>query len=85
MLPEMGPVGGAQGFEPGWQIWPTAAFPLATLLTDQLAAPSGVFVTTAEKELRWPIAIVPEEGEVFTLTLLVMVIVADTVAAPAVA
>lgn len=77
MLPEIGPAGGVQGLDPDTHTWPTLALPLEMLLTDQVTLTSGVFATVAAKDARWLNARFAEAGETLTLTLLVIVTLAD--------
>jgi hypothetical protein len=84
-LPEAGGAGAMHGMEPGWQIWPRIAFPLAIPLTVQVTAVFSVFVTVGVSVVLWVIATDAPEGATVTPTPLTIVTVADTVAAPATA
>lgn len=77
MLPETGPAGGVQGFVPDTHTWPTLALPLGMLLTVQVTLASVVFATMAAKGARWLNARLAEAGDTLTLTLLVIVALAD--------
>ena len=82
-LPETGPAGGVHGFVPDMHTWPTLALPLGMLLTDQVTLASGVFPTVAVNDARWLNARFAEAGETLTLTLLVIVTLADASIEPA--
>lgn len=84
-MPETAPFGETQGSVPATQICPTAAFPLGTPLTLQLTPVSGEFVTVAANVARSETPSVVSEGTTLTLTLLVIVTLADAVAVPPVA
>src|SRR5580704_13991367 len=81
-LPESGPEGGTHGFVPVRQIWPTSELPLGTPFTIQVAVVSGVFVTIAAKLALVFTATVAVAGLTETVTLLVIVTVADAVTGP---
>jgi hypothetical protein len=84
-LPEAGTVGPTQGTVAGWQIWPRVVFPLGIPLTDHVTPVFDVPVTVGVSVVRWVIATDTAEGATVTLTVLTIVTVADTVAAPATA
>jgi hypothetical protein len=84
-LPGTGPAGATQGTEAGWQIWPRVALPSGIPLTDHVTAVFDVPVTVGVSVVRWVIATDTAEGATVTLTVLTIVTVADTVAAPATA
>jgi hypothetical protein len=85
MLIAVGPAGGWHGFVPVRQSCPSVAFPLATPFTLQSTVASGVFETTAENVSRPFAATLAVGGVTLTVTLLMIVTVADTDAAPATA
>jgi len=76
-LPETGPTGGAQGFDPVTHIWPVARFPLAIPSTDHVTDASALFVTVAVNEVRWLTGTEAVGGIMFTAMLLVIVTDAD--------
>ena len=51
-LPEAGPAGVMQGFDPLTHIWPVVKFPLGIPFTDQVTDESALFVTVAANEFR---------------------------------
>jgi hypothetical protein len=53
--------------------------PFAKPLTDQLTVVSDVFPTVAANDMRWPVKTAAAGGDTPTVTLLVMVTVADSV------
>ena len=81
-LPEPGPVGATHGFELSWHTWPTVALPFAIPLTDHATLMSLEFETAGVNAARWPGESVAALGETLTLTLLVIVTVADAVTVP---
>ena len=78
-------MGETHGFDPVTQISPTVTLPFKIPFTVQVTAVSGVFVTFAVNVARCVTAIVADGGETLTLTLLVIVTLADAVAGPQVA
>jgi hypothetical protein len=76
-LPEMGPTGGVQGFDPLTHIWPVVRFPLAIPFTDQVTDASALFVIVAANEFRWLTRTEAVDGIMFTAMLLVIVTDAD--------
>ncbi len=84
-LPDAGPAGGMHGTVAGWQIWPRIVFPLGIPFTVQATAVFGVLVTVGVKVVRWVIATEVAGGATVTLTVLTIVMEADSVALPATA
>ena len=66
----------------GWQTCPTLALPFGIPLTLQVTVVSVEFETVGVNDARWLAASVAELGEMLTLTLLVIVTVADAVTEP---
>ena len=78
--PEFG--GATQGFEPDWQICPTAALPLDTPFTSHVTVRSEVFVSEADTGILWPSSNVDDAGVTVTLMLLTRVTDAAAAVAP---
>jgi hypothetical protein len=76
-LPETGPMGGVQGFDPVMHIWPEVRFPLAIPFTDHVTDASAVFVTVAANDCRWLTGTEAVGGIMLTAMLLVIVTEAD--------
>jgi len=82
MGPAAGPVGATHGLVPALQTCPSAASPFGTPSTDHVTVPSDVFDTVAANVMRWPVKTPALDGATDTVTLLVIVIVADSVVEP---
>jgi hypothetical protein len=76
-LPEIGPTGGVQGFDPVTHIWPDVRFPLAIPFTDHVTDASALFVTVAANDFRWLTGTEAVGGIMFTPMLLAIVTDAD--------
>jgi hypothetical protein len=81
-LPETGPAGGEQGFDPLRHIWPVVRFPLTIPFTDHVTDASALFVTLAANDFRWLTGTEAEGGETLTAMLLVTVTEADATTEP---
>jgi len=79
---ESGAEGGTHGFVAATQICPRSVLPLGMPFTYQVTVVSDVFSTLAAKVALAFTATVVLGGETITLTLLVMVTVADAVTGP---
>ena len=84
-LPEAGAAGAMHGTVASWQICPRIVFPLGIPFTVQATAVFGELVTVGVKVVRWVIATEVADGATVTLTVLTIVMEADTVAPPATA
>jgi hypothetical protein len=76
-LPETGPLGAVQGFDPLTHIWPAIELPLRIPFTDHVTDGSAVFITVAANDFRWLTGTEAEEGVMLTTILLVTVTAAD--------
>lgn len=76
-LPEAGPAGVTQGFDPLTHIWPVVKFPLGIPFTDHVTEASALFVTVAPNDVRWLTGTEAVGGIMFTAILLVIVTDAD--------
>jgi hypothetical protein len=76
-LPETGPLGVLQGFDPMTHIRPAIELPFGIPFTDQVTDGSAVLVTVAVNDLRWLTGTEAEEGVMLTTILLVTVTAAD--------
>jgi hypothetical protein len=85
MAPEVSPVGTMHGTIACWQICPRIVFPSATPFTDHVTAVFELLATVGVRVTRWLMATDVAEGATVTLTVLTIVTVAETVAAPATA
>ena len=85
MFAAVGAVGGTQGFVPDKQTCPIVALPFVIPLTLHTTVVSGVFVTTAENVARPFTTTLEIAGTTLTATLLMIVTLAEAVAAPATA
>jgi len=81
-FPEIGPAGGAHGFDPIRQTCPTIPFPFVVPFTAQVTAASEVVITFAVNVMRWLTGTVAAPGETLTATLLVTVTIAEAVCVP---
>lgn len=77
-----GPLGAAHGFDPLTHTWPTLALPFGTPFTAHRTLVSGEFATIAVNDCRWPGDSVAALGATVTITPLIIVTVADALAAP---
>ena len=82
MLPELGPAGATQGFEPATHTCPTVALPFAIPATDHVTVASAEPITLAENDARCPVPIVAIGGATLTDAPLVIVTVADATSGP---